>query len=368
MKSIRFTLTFFLLIISFNSNALYKLKDSYLGGVYESPAAFVAKYQGKCTYVNYRQGHWSKTFEANEYRAYVLEPTYSDASCTKVYDSGGYASRYKNWVSTTFNCPDGQELNPATNACETPQQQCEEIPLGSRSWTYSIYGDSPSICMNGCSVGLKGMAVCTTSGNSCSGDLAQDGSTCSSGDGMKPGGDMPEVPPGECQWQGESGNQTLVCKGDSDGDGKPDDGAPPDEDGSCEWDGNTLTCTGGTFDPSNPDNPSNPNNPDNGGDTGPVVVNPPTGGGDGVDLPVENTADILTAIKNFNSDNNKNAKDINGNLSDIEKILMLDADSNKDLLHEINTDNNKGFENVVGAIKNIEGYDPTTTDGILNEI
>ncbi|MBL4745942.1 MAG: hypothetical protein JKY08_06215, partial [Flavobacteriaceae bacterium] len=334
-----------------------------LGGVYESPAAFVAKYQGKCTYVNYRQGHWSKTFMADEYSAYVLEPTYSDASCTKRYDSGGYVDRSKNWASTTFNCPDGQELNPATNACEEPKPPfCEsddyltELQVAQDNcfadngdftsscndtaeppeWSFSCDIPPPDNCYEG---DISYPECCDSSNNFCD---RPDPSKCTIFSPNWPqcandDGGFPWVPPSNP----DVANPTLPPH---DPTAPIDNDEPPVEDST---DGNELIKSLNADMNKQLTSLNNDLNT-NHSETlaiGKTIV-------DGIELNIKATVDTGNLIKN--------------SIEDQTKSLHSDIDKGNDLLHSLNNVNKDGFSNLIRENKKGFGDVVAAIDGLGN--
>ncbi|MBF4375484.1 hypothetical protein [Vibrio anguillarum] len=67
------------------------------------------------------------------------------------------------------------------------------IQTGSKTWTWSKYGNSPYICVRSCRYSVVA-SVCTDTLDACSSDFISTGVVCNKPDGMISGGSVPEPP------------------------------------------------------------------------------------------------------------------------------------------------------------------------------
>lgn len=67
------------------------------------------------------------------------------------------------------------------------------IQMGSKTWTWSKYGNSPYICVRSCTYAVVA-SVCTDTLDACSSDFISTGVVCSDPDGMVSGGEYPDIP------------------------------------------------------------------------------------------------------------------------------------------------------------------------------
>nr|VVV04115.1 hypothetical protein AW0309160_01498 [Aliivibrio wodanis]VVV04125.1 hypothetical protein AW0309160_01508 [Aliivibrio wodanis]VVV04135.1 hypothetical protein AW0309160_01518 [Aliivibrio wodanis] len=278
-------------------------------------------------------------------------------------------------LSRISTCDAPKEINDETGICEERPPCQKGSKTGDRSWSYSKYGSNPTLCLSSCEYSLGGVSLCLTKGNSCTGNFTSSGKQCSigGGNGLDSGGDHPTPPPDGCQWQGTGDKETLVCNGDADGDGEPDPDGTEDPDGECSWDGDTLTCNGGTY----PDKETGGGDGDGGtgggdgdGGTGGGDGDGGTGGGDdGVDptVPEPDLDGVIKSIRDFNADNNANLNLINEN----QKIgFQAVVDANNEGFNRVVDGNKEGFDSVAAAVTgiNIPDVDLSNIEGSLTGI
>ncbi|ATC59486.1 hypothetical protein [Vibrio anguillarum] len=67
------------------------------------------------------------------------------------------------------------------------------ITTGSKTWTWSKYGNSPYICVRSCRYAVVA-SVCTDTLDACSSDFISTGVVCSDPDSMVSGGEYPDIP------------------------------------------------------------------------------------------------------------------------------------------------------------------------------
>ncbi|MDQ2195008.1 MULTISPECIES: hypothetical protein [unclassified Vibrio] len=67
------------------------------------------------------------------------------------------------------------------------------ITTGSKTWTWSQYGNNPYICVRSCTYAVVA-SVCTDTLDACSSDFISTGVVCNKPDGMISGGSLPEPP------------------------------------------------------------------------------------------------------------------------------------------------------------------------------
>ncbi|MGR6837872.1 hypothetical protein ACU5DF_01750 [Aliivibrio wodanis] len=290
---------------------------------------------------------------------------------------GRYVSGRGSFMKATCDAP--KKINDETGLCEERPPCQKGSKTGVMSWPYSKYGSNPTLCLSSCEYGLGGVSLCLTNGNSCTGDFTSNGKQCSigGGNGLDSGGDHPTPPPDGCQWQGTGDKETLVCNGDADGDGEPDPDGTEDPDGECSWDGDTLTCNGGTY----PDKETGGTGGDGDGGTGGTGGTGGDGDGgtggtggtgdgdDGVDptVPQPDLDGVIKSIRDFNADNNANLNLINEN----QKIgFQAVVDGNKDGFDRIVDGNKEGFDSVASAVTgiNIPDVDLSNIEGSLTGI
>ena len=237
--------------------------------------------------------------------------------------TGSSHIKYLAYGGGTDSCPAGTVYDDESRSCIERRACNIGESWGQKYWQFSKYGDSPKFCVLGCEGKATGLSLCFTNGNKCGpAKIVSTGNECAS-NGISSGGTFPEPPPNGCIWVGDGADQTLSCRGDVDGDGSPDPDVPFDDGSHCDWNGNTLECTGGTY-PS-----QDGGNNGNSGNNGSVEID--------VDL-----KPVIKAIDDFHNDNNSNLNKINKtNVDGFEAVRyqVEDAGENvSDTLQGLNYD------------------------------
>lgn len=277
----------------------------------------------------------------------------TDAYCGTSYCRYNYgsSSNFRMFYhSSTSSCPDGKTVNPETGICEgNPCLDFEGEVTDSQSWNYFEHGSSPDICSNSCELKLTGISSCTVNSGICQGKFIYTGEQCNSGDGLTPGGTIPDALPDGCT-DAYDGANLYSCPKDIDGDGYPDQGAEKDPDAVCSYDANDkFVCSGGSYgdddnpidptDPVDPTEPSQPGTPPP-SESKPVDPAPPV-----EDVPGNETSDIgvINAIKNQNEDFNN-------------------------LLTSLNQDNNENFAEINTELQTLNAVATATNENIASQL
>ncbi|KGY11253.1 hypothetical protein NM22_16860 [Vibrio tubiashii] len=316
---------------SAETHTMYYLRDCnntlYTGG---SPSAVAANYTNSSTCI-------TRYDDVYDY----IPGAYDNgkSACVTVIrkgESSGSLQYCEDIYVSSVTCSEGQEFNPTTGSCETPNN-CEPLAGNTKSttWDYTKYGDSPTFCSAGCELKTTGSS-CFLGTGGCGGTVVITGQTCSD-EGTSPGGNIPDSVPQGCQ----DFNGTYLCPKDSDGDGQPDAGQPIDTSAKCGYGGNDkFSCHGGTYE--EPDyEMQDPTKPLEGVESNPLD-------------PADTTVENVEGVSDPTQQSDERAQ-----------ILLMNKQINS-LLEALNSDNNANFKKVVDELKNSNEYNKQQLEQIVN--
>lgn len=276
---------------------------------------------------------------------------YRDVECTAIYNT----TKHYDAVHLT-------EVEPPS--CSDVQGQDAPFPQGAVPDDGQSLGASRLSCStsNMCEV-LSGYRA---SGGSMIKDSFYTGEDCvgSSDDyancqyyGGCGGGTPPEPDDLEDPWDGCTKpyvDSAFVCRGDTDGDGRPNPDAPYDDGAYCDHDSSgKFSCSGGSYDKDEPTDPIEPtepdgdishggNIPDASGDPAtwepvappPEVTEPeltPNSNGDIVKAVTSMNSDVNQALNDLNIDINKSQASIQTELDRLNKNVVNNSNATRDL-------------------------------------